>query len=215
MFTYIYIDESGNLGINSKQRFFILAALKIQDEKTNILLERILKKIRNRKLKKNLKEKSELKFSNSDEIIRKKFLYEVSKLRIDIFSIIIEKKRINDKLNENLPVLYNYLIKILLEKSLLKINNKNKLVIILDRCMNKNQRDNFKTYVMTEFLEIFSYLPDVEIRHENSLDSFGLQIVDFIAGAFGYKYNESKDNLKYIILIKEKIILEKLETFKK
>ena len=81
--------------------------------------------------------------------------------------------------------------------------------------MNKNQRDNFKTYVMTEFLEIFSYLPDVEIRHENSLDSFGLQIVDFIAGAFGYKYNESKDNLKYIILIKEKIILEKLETFKK
>ncbi len=213
---YLYIDESGDLGFSGKgSNYFIFTCVKIEDDKTNTLFKRIPKKIRQRTLKKRVKKLSELKFSNSSVLIRERFLKRVSELNLEIFSLIIEKKYTQQKLKENLPVLYNYLLKILLERL---VSANHKINICLDKCMSSTQRENFENYINTEFLFRFKYVPDLKITHENSNCNEALQVIDFICGAFGYKYNTCnlKGNFeRYTNIIKSKIIEERNDFFKR
>ena len=216
--SYLYIDESGDLGFNEKgSDYFVLTCMKIDNEKINQDVNRIPKKIRQKIICKKFKYSSELKFSNSDERIRKEFLNRVSKLDLEIYAIIIKKSCALPELKDNLPILYNYLIKILLEKPLKNLKDSLHLKICLDRCMSLPQRQNFESYIKTEFLSIFQKLPKVEIVHESSGQNGCLQVVDFISGAFGYKYNTAKlenNSNKYTKLIKQKITFEKDDLFR-
>ncbi len=215
--TLIYIDESGDLGMSPKgSNYFIITAVKLCDS-LDVGYCRIPKKIRQKGLKKKDKKTSELKFSNSSVLIREMFLNRVAKLDISIYSLIIEKKYTQHKLKENLPILYNYLTKILLEKVLVDIKRE-KLTLCLDKCMSQPQRDNFENYIKTEFFNLFQDVPEVEIIHENSCSHPGLIVTDFICGAFGYKYNTAKlkgDFNRYVDLIQNKIKIEKTNLFKK
>ena len=83
--------------------------------------------------------------------------------------------------------------------------------------MSKKQRDNFEQYIKTEFLSIFKVIPELNIIHENSQDDEGLQVVDFVCGAFGYKYNTANlkgDFQRYVDIFKDKIVMEKINLFK-
>ncbi len=214
--TYVYIDESGDLGMNqSKSEYFVITAVKVNDEWTNQLLKRIPKKVRQRRLKKKMLKTTELKFTNSSILIREQFLKRTARLNIEIYALILKKKLTHGKLKNNLPVLYNYMIKILLEKTLQELN-KTQLTICLDRSMSLNQIENFENYIKTEFLMLFSFIPDVKIIHEVSQNRQELQVVDFICGAFGYKYNTAKlkgDYAYYTSIISDKIKVEKCELF--
>lgn len=217
--TYIYIDESGDLGMDCKMgQYFIITAIKINNEKDNLNFNRIPLKIRKILYKKRDKKKSEIKFFNSSDSIRVKIIKKSATLNIEIFSVIINKNFVYDRLKNNLPILYNYLIKILLEKVLTNLNKNDNLVIFLDRCMSFSQRENFENYIKTEFLYLFQKIPKVEIFHDSSQNNGGLQVTDFICGAFGYKYNtlslkEGSDI--YTRIIKDKIVAEKTDLFKK
>ncbi len=84
--------------------------------------------------------------------------------------------------------------------------------------MSPLQRKNFENYIQTEFYYKFNELPTIEIKHENSNGNEALQVIDFICGAFGYKYNtrELKDDAKrYTDIIKPRIVVENNEFFKK
>ena len=154
--TYVYIDESGDLGMDCKKgEYFIISAVKINENKTNLDYNRIPLKIRKILFKKRDKRKNELKFFNTSDIIRTKFLKKANSLDIEIYSVIINKYAIYDRLKNNLPILYNYLIKILLEKVLISLNKNSDLIIFLDRCMSYSQRENFENYIKTEFLFLF------------------------------------------------------------
>ena len=215
---YIYIDESGDLGFSKKgSKYFVISATVINDEETHKQFRRIPKRIRQRKLKKSLRKQSELKFSNSSVLIREQFLTRAAKLPIKIYALIIRKEYTKEKLRNNLDILYNYLIKILLEKAFGGINDNDKLIICLDKCMSPRQRENFEAYIKTEFLFLFQKLPDVKILHELSHHRPSLQVVDFICGAFGYKYNTmrlKKGCSYYTDIIKNRIEVEKNDLFK-
>lgn len=217
--TYLYIDESGDLGFGEKgSEYFIIACVKINDEKTNYCFKRIVKKIRQRKLSKKLRTKSELKFSNSSDLIRSEFLKRAAKLDIEIYSLIIKKDYTHKDLRDNLPILYNYLINILLEKPLVNINKNSDLIIFLDKCMSPLQRKSFETYTKTKFLSVFNKIPKINLIHDSSIGNEGLQVVDFICGAFGYKYNTARlegDFNRYSNIIKNKIAVERNDLFKK
>lgn len=216
--TYIYIDESGDLGFSKKgSDYFILTCVKIDNEETNQSFRRIPKKVRQRKLSKKHKKLAELKFSNSSNEIRTNFLSRAAKLNLEIYSVIIKKDKTYGKLQNNLSILYNYLIKILLEDPLRKLRDSLHLHICLDRCMSISQRENFENYIKTEFFSIFQKIPKVDIIHESSTQNECLQVLDFICGAFGYKYNTAKLNDEaeyYTNFIKSRIILEKKDLFK-
>ncbi|MBU3912947.1 MAG: DUF3800 domain-containing protein [Nanoarchaeota archaeon] len=216
--SYLYIDESGDLGFSKKgSEYFIITCVKIDDEKTNLDFNRIPKRVRQRIFSKKHKGLSELKFSNSNDEIRLDFLKRASKLNIEIYTLIIKKELAYEELKNNLPTLYNYLIKIILESPLKRLKNNLHLEICLDRCMSSSQRENFQNYIKTEFLSIFQKLPKVDISHECSGQNNSLQVIDFICGAFGYKYNTSKlseGSDRYVKVIKDKIIIEKDDLFK-
>ena len=213
---YIYLDESGDLGFRGKgSTYFILTCVKIQDERTNLLFKRIPKDVRQRSLAKKTKKTSELKFSNSSVLIRERFLSRVAKLDIEIYSLIVNKEYTQQKLKDNLPVLYSYLIKILLENV---ITPNNKIHICIDRCMSSSQRSNFENYINTEFLYKFNKVPELTILHENSNSNEALQVIDFICGAFGYKYNTAQlkgDFEYYTNIMRERIKVERNDFFKK
>jgi hypothetical protein len=216
--TYIYIDESGYLGISKNgNKFFVISCVKIKDEINHKRFSRIPKDIRQKTLKKKVITQPELKFSNSSPLIRERFLYRVAKLDLEIFTLVIEKKYIDQKLQNNLPILYNYLIKVLLESVLNELPKNQELHICLDKSMSANQRENFESYVKTEFLAIFKQLPTLEIVHAPSSCNSCLQVVDFICGAFGYKYNTmnlKNDAEHYVTIIAKNIKLEKNDFFK-
>lgn len=216
---YLYIDESGDLGFGEGgSDHFVISCIKVDDEETNKNLRRIPKKIRQRKLCKKDHECPELKFSNSSVLIREQFLSRAAKLNIEVSSVIVKKEYAQDKLRNNLPVLYNYLLKILLEKPLSRIDKNTPLTIYLDKCMSKSQVDNFENYIKTQFLSLFQEIPNVEIFHESSQNNSGIQVADFICGAFGYKYNtlKLKENCdQYTKIIQPKVVIEKIDLFKK
>ena len=84
--------------------------------------------------------------------------------------------------------------------------------------MSPTQRDNFESYIKTEFLFRFKEVPNLSIIHENSDSNEALQVIDFICGAFGYKYNHAKlkgDFEHYTNIIKGKIKEERKDFFKK
>ncbi|MBU0536238.1 MAG: DUF3800 domain-containing protein [Nanoarchaeota archaeon] len=217
--TYIYIDESGDLGFSKQSSlYFVISCIKIDDDKSHIKLSRIPKRIRQRRLSKKHQKTPELKFTNSSKLIREQFLNRINKIDLEIYSLIIKKEYTQERLKDNLPVLYNYLIKILLEKPLRKISNKKILNICLDKCMSKKQCENFENYVKTEFLSTFNEIPQLNIIHESSQNNPCLQVIDFICGSFGYKYNtlRLKEGCEYYTdLIKDRIVLEKNDFFRK
>jgi len=216
--SYLYIDESGDLGFGKNGTdYFIITCVKIDNEKVHQDFSRITKKVRQNKLPKRYKQLVELKFSNSREDIRRDFLKRVTKLDLEIYSIIIKKDKTYANLQKKLPILYNYLIKVLLENPLRNIKSNLHLMICLDRAMSLTQRNNFEGYIQTEFFTIFQKLPKVEIKHESSQQNECLQVIDFICGAFGYKYNtmKLKNNAGiYTNIINPKIIMEKTDLFK-
>jgi Protein of unknown function (DUF3800) len=216
---YVYIDESGDLGFTERgSDYFVIACVKVDDDETNKNLQRIPKKIRQRKLRKKYHKCPELKFSNSSSLIREQFLSRAARLNIEVYSVIIKKEYTQEKLRNNLPILYNYILKILLEKPLSRIGKNNSLTVFLDKCMSKTQVENFENYVKTEFLSIFQEIPNVEIIHESSQNNGGIQVADFICGAFGYKYNTAKlknDYNRYTDIVQPRTVIEKTDLFKK
>ena len=105
----IYIDESGDLGMNNGSDYFIITAVKME-ENADVEYCRIPKKIRQRELKKKTKKIAELKFSNSSVLIRERFLKRIANINLDVYSLIIDKKLTQQKLKDNLPILYNYFL---------------------------------------------------------------------------------------------------------
>ena len=198
------------MGLRCKEcRYFIIAAVRINEERSNILLRRIPRKVRQKLLKKKMKELPELKFSNTPDIIRKKYLKMASEIDIEIYASILDKSNI-DKAQKN-DEIYRRLTKVILDKTLYEIKPNAELIITLDKCMTSRQREDLKVKLKQELKHIFNKTAKAEINHEDSKGNDALQVVDFICGAFGYKYNTAKqegNSEMYVSLISKRIKFE-------
>ena len=88
---YVFLDEAGDLGFSDKaSKHFVIATLTVTDP---VPVRRIFKEIRQRKLKKKLKQLQEFKFSSSDDFIKELVLRRLAALDIEIAYIIKEKNR--------------------------------------------------------------------------------------------------------------------------
>jgi len=191
---YIYLDESGDLGFNKKSSNHIVIALLIT--KNPFKVERCIKRIRQRKLKKKLKELPEIKFNKSNDHIREKTLQCITKEPIEIAYIVLDKDRVSPSRQNHKQKIYNFIASYLM--CCLPYENTTKLKLIVDkRISNKVVRTDFDRYVRekTGF--------KVDISHENSEYNKCLQATDFIAGAIFRKY-ESGD-CRFYDLIKDRI----------
>ena len=191
---HIYLDESGDLGFNPNSSNHIVIALLITN--TPFMIERCIKKIRKRKLKKKLKELPEIKFNKSSDNIRGKTLICIARENIEIAYIVLDKSRVNPTKQNHKQKIYNFIAGYLMRN--LPYDNTVNLKLIVDkRISNKVIRADFDQYIKQK--AAFK----VDITHENSEYNKCLQATDFIVGAIFRKY-ESSDS-RFYDLIKDRI----------
>jgi len=196
---YIFLDESGDLGFTEKsQQYFVIAILITRDKKP---IENCIKRIRQRKLPKKYKKISELKFRNSNTLIRKSVLECLSRREIEISYILLNKRRIYPRLQDKKNIVYNYITSFLLQKVLSEESGKIELVV--DRLFTKKNREEFNRYINYKIKTELRKSMEVSIEHKNSEEERCLQAVDFVAGAIYRKYTLGDES--YYPIIRAKI----------
>jgi len=203
---HVYIDESGDLG-KYGSRYFTIAAVIADQPKT---LSRIMKRLRERKLKKKLRQLPEIKANNSNKEIREYVLDKVKNSNCKIFAIVVEKSKVYDYLFNAKDKLYNYLCGRLLSKLDVKTG---KLLITIDKKhTNTFFREDFDTYLKNRAAKLSGNL-EIEIRHLPSYSSNELQVADFVVWSINRKFNFGDESYFRIIagniVNKEEIILWK------
>ena len=196
---YIFLDESGDLGFSEKsQQYFVIAILMVMDKKP---IENCIKRTRQRKLPKKYKKIPELKFRNSDKIIRKYILKCLSKRDIEISYILLNKWRVYPRLQDKKNIIYNYITSFLLQKVVSGENDK--IEFVVDRLYTKKNREEFNSYINYKIQTKLQGGIKVSIEHKNSEEERCLQAVDFVAGAIYHKY--VFDDESYYSIIRDKM----------
>jgi hypothetical protein len=199
---YIFLDESGDLGFSERSSKYLVITLLVCNFNEEQSISRIVKKTRQKILKKKLKNSPEIKWNNSNNIIKNKILNQISKNSLEIFSIILEKVKVYENLQKEKNKLYNYLCRLILSECSL---NENRIELIVDRSKGKRAlRDDFDNYIQKE--KSFEHC-NLKIIHANSKNNGSLQALDFASGAIFNKYEYG--NNKFYNLIKEKISIER------
>ena len=196
---YIFLDESGDLGFSKKsQQYFVIAILITKDKKP---IENCIKRVRQRKLPKKYKRIPELKFRNSNRIIRKSVLKCLSKRDVEISYILLNKRRVYRRLQDKKNIVYNYITSFLLQKVLSEESDK--IEFVVDRLYTKKNREEFNSYINYKIRRVLRRTIKISIEHKNSEEERCLQAVDFVAGAIYRKY--VFDDESYYSIIRDKI----------
>lgn len=195
--SYIFIDESGDLGTKkSSSKYFVMAGVKVDDYKK---LDRIITKTR-RETKKNLITSNEIKGSNLPKEVKIEIFEKLDNVDYETFIIILEKiNRYKFKDAFDNKKLYDNIASELAKL----INIDSSSMIFIDKSKNKEEEiiDFNEKFVVN--LNNFKRFP-VEINHVDSKNYKGLQLADLIAwSAFQSVENE---NMEFIDLLKNKVI---------
>ena len=206
---YIFLDESGELGFkNSSSKYFVITLLSC-DEGELYSLRRIIKKVRQKLIKKKLRKYPEIKGNNSTDKIREEVLSRFVKTNSEIFVIILEKSKVYEYLKNKKNKLYNYISNLILNECSL---DDNYVSLVVDKSKtNRSLREDFDNYIRKN-LNQKNQSCKLIIKHENSQKEACLQVLDFVSWAIfrNYEYNDSH----FMDIIKNKIVIKK-EVFEK
>ncbi|VVB91741.1 Uncharacterised protein [uncultured archaeon] len=206
---YIYIDESGDLGFSSKStKYFVVAALVTEDK---LRIEKCITKVRKERLPTKYKKISELKYHNSNGVVRRRILQCIAKTDSGIAYAVLRKRQVYENLRTKPNILYNFLCGYMIGNIFRKYHINNKVEIIVDRSLTGINREAFDEYVGYRALmskaEIFD--PDyLEIRHVDSAQDKCIQMVDFVVGAIARNYEHEDSSFYEIIDEKVEIALD-------
>lgn len=195
----MFIDESGDLGTQSK--YFVFAALTVKDPDP---LNRIIKNMRRNKFKKELKDASEIKANRSSPALVKYALNQLNAVTDAAVSyIILEKAKcyspflLNDK-----HKLYNFAAGRLAEHTALEDAD---LLVRIDLSKGKQVlRDDFDNYFAMKLNEN-STLHKVEIYHSLSHAWNGLQFADILAWSKFQKVEHKNSEFTDVLKIKKEV----------
>jgi hypothetical protein len=206
---YIFLDESGELGFkDSSSKYFIITLLSC-DEGELYSLRRIMKKVREKIIKKKLKKYPELKGNNSTDKIRFDVLDRFMKTNSEVFVIILEKSKVYEYLKGKKNKLYNYVSNLIINEC--SFDNPCVCLIVDKSKSNRSLREDFDNYIR-KMIKDKNHLDKLIIKHENSQSEACLQVLDFISWSIfrNYEYKDSR----FFEIIKDKIVIKK-EVFKK
>lgn len=188
---FIYVDESGTLP-DPKGPIIVIATVATYTPNQLILPKKAIK----------LKS-GEVKFYNSGENTKKKYLITLSKLDIQIFALILEKhsQKIPDT-PENFAAICSLIL-----HDCLNYYQDSSISIIFDRHFHKNSdREKFD--------EIIKKLTgkNINISHVDSLREPAVNTADMVAGSLLWKQTGKDD--QFYKIIKAKIAEEKMVNWK-
>lgn len=206
---YIYMDESGDLGLDSSgrktSRHFIVTFLFTTRPRP---VGKIAKKVVRGFIKQRKSGHSGVLHAHKElPITRQRTLFAMSQQDISILAIYLDKQRIYTKLPEEKQAIYSYITNILLDrivtKGLIPIDRPIKL-IASRRETNKFFNDNFSRYLEERVVAKHKLRLSVEIKSPQ--EDKCLQIVDMASWAIFRK--REHDDESYYNLIRSKIVEE-------
>lgn len=194
---YVFIDESGDLGLKGS-KYLVLAALIVEDSRK---LEKLIKNMRRNKFKKELKKAAEIKANKSSEEVRS---YMLEKLNLvgnaKVLYVVLEKKKLfSEYLKNDKNKLYNYVAGKLAQN--LRLSEPN-IEIRIDKSKGKQllQRD-FNEY----FGGKLNGKDKPKIYHSYSECWAGLQFADLLAWSCFQKFEHSDSRFVDLIKIAQEV----------
>lgn len=206
MRTLIYLDESGDLGFSldkpyqkgGSSRMLTLSAVCLPEHKVKYI-ERIIRSIY-QKRKRPLK--NELKSVDLNTADKKLFLQLTHKLLADhndiqLLSITVNKAQVSPRLKNDPNVLYNYMVKLLLLKTICQFEY---VDFMPDRRSERlNAKWNMGEYLNQMIQELSVEQPIInkscQVTPMDSAKSLALQFIDFYAGLIWAKYEFNDDRM--------------------
>ena len=194
--SYIYIDESGDLGTKkASSKYFVMAAVKVENSKK---LENIIKKTR-RDFKKKMLTSNEVKGGNLPYGLKIKILEKLKNMDYEVFIIVFDKEnRYKIGYGDNKKA-YD-----ILASRLAKLINIDKpTFIFIDKSKNKQEEiDNFNEFFLNNLNNIKKQ--PITIEHADSMHYKGLQMADLIS--WSTFQNFENDNPEFLDIIKNKVV---------
>ena len=193
---YIYIDESGDLGLSERSSKVLIISALITDDPQE--LDRIIKNARRYKFNKELGGAKEIKFNKSSreliEYLIKK-LNETSGCR-GIHCILDKGKLYSKYLTWNKHKLYNFVAGSLASEIILESD---KVEVRVDESKGKQfLRDDFNHH-FEQKLRTGSNIGKISISHNYSENFGGIQFADILSGSVYQKFNNA--NSHYVDMI--------------
>ena len=194
--SYIYIDESGDLGTKkASSKYFVMAAVKVENSKK---LENIIKKTR-RDFKKKMLTSNEVKGGNLPYELKIKILEKLKNMDYEVFIIVFDKEnRYKIGYGDNKKA-YD-----ILASRLAKLINIDKpTFIFIDKSKNKQEEiDNFNEFFLNNLNNIKKQ--PITIEHADSMHYKGLQMADLISWLTFQNFEN--DNPEFLDIIKNKVV---------
>lgn len=200
---YLIFDESGNLG--NSGRYFVIACIDTRNKKA-------LHNIMHRKLGIAKRKFPELAQLHSNEIkakdaypcIKHHLLECIVSKELSISYIVADLKHIRPTLLDDKNILYNYLMRLLIEKLISEEDSYTTIHILCDNHTTKvTSRNSFSDYIKLYLLYERDLHIDLDIRYMDSdaNDAYIVQAADYIANAL-YGFYEYHDSIYYDLLKK-------------
>lgn len=193
--SYIYIDESGDLGTkHGSSKYFIMAAIKVEDSKK---LEKIIKKTR-RDFKKKMLTSNEVKGGNLPYELKIKILEKLKNIDYEVFIIVFDKEnRYKIGYGDNKKA-YD-----ILASRLAKLINIDKpTFIFIDKSNKQEEIDSFNELFLDNLNNIKKQ--PITIEHADSMHYKGLQMADLIS--WSTFQNFENDNPEFLDIIKNRVV---------
>lgn len=202
-YKYMYIDESGDLGMNyNSSKFLILSALIVDDSSE---LDRIIKNMRRNKFRKELRKASEIKANKSPDYL---IVYMLKKLNsvsgAKLHFIVLEKKKLSSEyLMNDKHKLYNYVAGKLAQNILFDENSN--IEIKIDKSKGSQLlRSDFNMYFEKRLLVGCKDIK-CKIEHSFSHSWSGLQFADILSWACYQKFENNDSRFVDLIDIETEI----------
>ena len=194
--SYIYIDESGDLGTKQgSSKYFVMAAIKVKDSKK---LEKMIKKTR-RSFTKKMLTSNEIKGGNLPYDLKIKILKKLKNIDYEVYIIVFDKEnRYKIGYGDNKKA-YDILASRLAEL----INIDKPTFIFIDKSKNKQEEiDDFNVLFLNNLNNIKKQ--PIKIEHADSMHYKGLQMADLIS--WSTFQNFENDNHEFLDMIKNKVV---------
>lgn len=202
---YIFLDESGDLGFNFKNKgttdFFIVTFLITENKKP---IEKIIKNIHQGLRKKYKIKGGTLHAVQEERVTILRLCRQIVKTDCQIAIVYLNKRQAKTSLRKKSSKLYNQLVNVLIDRIIEtnRINSNQKIELIASRKeTNKFLNQNFSNQLLKN-LKFSKFEIKIKAPHQEKI----LQAVDFVSWSVFRKY-EHKDNTFYKIF-KKKIIEE-------
>ncbi|MBU6231757.1 MAG: DUF3800 domain-containing protein [Patescibacteria group bacterium] len=203
---YILLDESGDLGFSfdkQSSKYFIVTVIFTENKRR---LEKIARAVHKGLAKKHQKV-GVLHAYIEKPIDRQRLLKQVRKSDCGILAIILNKKKVYTKLQNEKTILYNYVTNILLDRLFTKkpITVKDKITLIASqRETNRFLNNNFKDYLSSQARN--NHRVDMDVRIATPAEEKSLQVADFVSWSIYRKYEYGDES--YYGIIKTNVIEE-------